>query len=210
MWWLIPVGIGVGLKLLYDVVSDEEYEARRRWEGKREEVEKSIEEHQRNIYNHIQHAQFSYDFHLLVNLHYSSSQIANSAYRLLDDARSSVLGMNKMLAKSKEDRSTLQVALADAKQMQDRQATYEIYEQLKMIHDLRKNVFTDRDMVTVQQKALLAEVRRLNNQTKELKEFIRDRCDNGGREWYERLEKRKMGGQYSVEQYVNTQDGFFF
>src|SRR5690554_6003010 len=111
MWWLIRVG----LKLLYDAVSEEEYKARERWESKREEVEKSIDDHRRSIENHIQEAQCSYDFHFLVDLHYSSSQVANSAYQLLDDARKSFSGMSKMLKKSKEQRSALQQELEEAR-----------------------------------------------------------------------------------------------
>ncbi len=191
MWWLIPIGIGVGLKLLYDAVSEEEYEARERWESKREEVEKSIEEHRRNIENHIQEAQRSYDFRFLVDLHYSSSQVANSAYQLLDDARKSFSGMSKMLKKSKEQRSALQQELEEDRRIKDRNKIHETIEQLKMVNELRKSVFEDRDRVKEQQTHFLSEVQRLNNQTKELKEFIRDRCDDGGQEWYDRLEARK-------------------
>ena len=197
MWWLIPIGVGVGLKLLYDAVSEEEYEARKRWEIKREEVKRSIKEHQENIEAHIQQAQKSYDFHLLVDLHYSSSQVANSAYQLLDDARSSFSGMSKMLKKSKEQRAALQHDLKEAKRNKDRKKIHETIEQLKMINDLRKSVFDDRDKVREQKDNFLAEVRRLNNQTRELKEFIRDRCGDGGREWYERLEARRRARRIS-------------
>ena len=104
MWWLIPVGIGVGLKLLYDSVSDDEYKARERWESKRIEVEKTIEEHQENIDAHLKESQNSYDFYFLNELHYSSVQISNAAYQLLDDSRSSFNGINKMLKKAKEQK----------------------------------------------------------------------------------------------------------
>ncbi len=192
MWWIIPVvGVGAGLKLLYDVVSEEEREARTRWENKREEVERSLEEHQRNIESHIQQAQNSYDFHFLVDLHYSSSQVANAAYHLLNDAKSSFSGMSKMLKKSKEQRSFLQTELEEAERNQSRKAIYETIEQLKMVNELRKSVFNDRDKVKEQKVNFLAEVQRLNRQTKKLKEFIRDRCGDGGREWYNRLEARR-------------------
>ena len=199
MWWLIPigVGVGVGVKLLYDAVSEEEYEARKRWDNKREEVERSIKEHQANIEAHIQRAQSSYDFHFLVDLHYSSSQVANSAYQLLDDARISFSGMSKMLKKSTEQRSVLQQELEEARRIKDHQKIHAIIEQLKMINDLRKSVFEDRDKVREQKSQFLAEVQRLNNQTGYLKNFIRDRCDDGGRKWYDRLEARKKDRRMS-------------
>lgn len=192
MWWLIPVGIGVGLKLLYDAVTEEEYAARQRWEETREEVEKSIEEHQQNIDLHIKQAKDSYDFHFLVDLHYSSMNVANSAYKLLGDAKSSFDGMSKMLKKSKDQRAFLQVELDTAKRSNDRKAIHETIEQLKMINELRKNIFSDRDKVKEQRNSFLEEVRRLNSQTKELKEFIRDRCGHGGQKWHNRLECRKQ------------------
>ncbi len=190
MWWFIPIGIGVGLKLIYDAVSSEEYEARERWEEKRENLERTIKEHQENIEKHIQEAQNSYDFHFLVDLHYSSSQVANSAYKLLNDARSSFSGMSKMLQKSKEQRTILQKELKKAESCHNKKKIYEIIEELKMINDLRKNIFDDREKIKKQKEQFLAEVKRLNNQTRKLKEFIRDRCEDGGREWYDRLEAR--------------------
>ncbi len=196
MWWLIPIGVGVGLKLLYDAVSEEEYEARERWEDKREEVERSIEEHQTNIEEHINQAQRSYDFHFLIDLHFSSMKVANSAYQLLDDANSSFNGMSKMLKKSKEQRTALQSELENAKDSKDKKAIYEVIEQLKMVNDLRKNVFADRDKMKAQKEQFLSEVKRLNNQTRELKEFIRDRCDDGGKKWYDRLEARKQAKRW--------------
>ena len=198
MWWLLPIGVGVGiLKLLYDAVSEEEYEARRRWESKRKEVERSVKEHQENIEAHIQQAQNSYDFHFLVDLHYSSSQVANSAYQLLCDARSSFSGMSKMLKKSKEQRAVLQCDLEEARRNKDRKRIHETIEQLKVVNDLRKSVFDDRDRVREQKDRFLAEVRLLNSQTRELKEFIRDRCGDGGREWYQRLEARRRARRIS-------------
>lgn len=196
MWWLIPIGVGVGLKLLYDAVSEEEYEARERWEDKREEVERSIEEHQTNIEEHINQAQRSYDFHFLIDLHFSSMKVANSAYQILDDANSSFNGMSKMLKKSKEQRTALQSELENAKDSKDKKAIYEVIEQLKMVNDLRKNVFADRDKMKAQKEQFLSEVKRLNNQTRELKEFIRDRCDDGGKKWYDRLEARKQARRW--------------
>lgn len=197
MWWLIPVGIGVGLKLIYDAVSEEEREARQRWESKREEVEKSIEEHRRNIENHIKQAQSSYDFHFLVDLHFSSMKVADAAYQLLDDARSSFDGMSKMLKESKEQRTALQAKLKKEKRNNNRGSIRETIEELKMVHELRKNVFADRDKVKEQREGFLDEVRRLNNQTRGLKELIRDRCGYKGREWYNRLETKKQARRLS-------------
>lgn len=192
MWWLLPIGIGVGVKLIYDAASEDERKARKRWKRKCLEVENAIAQQQEILRNHLKRAQESYNFHHLVGLHHASVQAANSAYQLLNDASSSFNGMSKMLMQAKEQRSQLQAELEYAKLSQDRQAVHETIEQLKLIHQLRTQIFEDRKQVQQQQASLLAEVRRLNQQTAELKKSIRDHCGEYGREWYQRLETRKQ------------------
>lgn len=190
MWWLIPAA-GVALKLIYDVISLEEQEARERWENKREEAENTLAVNELNIKNHIFNTQNIYNYSKLVQLHYSSVKAANYAYKLLGDARSSIRTMNKMLKKAKERRTNLQKKLAKAKQNKDRKKIFEIIEELKMVNELRRNLFEDRDKVRTQESNLLTKVRRLNSETRELKKSIRDKCGVRGRRWYERLEERK-------------------
>jgi len=191
MFWMIPViAVGGALKLIYDASSSRERKARRRWERKRREVKRSVEEHRRNIENHIEQAQSSYNFHLLIDLHYSSVSTGNAAYRLLQDARSTITGMNRMLYESLKQRKALRTNFAKARSNRDRDEIHEIGEQLEMVRDLRKNLFSDRLKVSGQAEELLAEVRRLNSRTRTLKEYIRDRCGRGGIRWYERLEYR--------------------
>lgn len=193
MWWLIPIGVvGVGLKLLYDSVSDDEFEARERWENKRIEVEKTIEEHQENIDIHLQQSQSSYDFYFLNELHYSSVKVSNVAYQLLDDSRTSFRGINKILKEAKERKKLLQSKLDKYKKEKNYNKIDEIKKELKMVNDLRRNVFDDRDKLELQKDSFLQEVQRLNHQTRELKELIRDRCGSKGEDWYFRLEDRKL------------------
>ena len=190
MWWLaIPVGV-VCLKLLYDAVTDDERDARQRWENKRREVERSLEDHQRNIEKHIAQAQRSYDFHFLADLHYSSIKVADAAHKLLNDASISISGMSKMLQAAKEQRALLQVRLENARQEKNKEIIHDTIEQLKIVNEVRKNIFDDKDKVKEQQASFLKEVKKLNNQTRELKECIRDRCGSGGLSWFNKLEAR--------------------
>jgi len=190
MWWLIPVGL-IGLKLLYDAMSDDEREARQRWEHKRREVESRIEEHQSTIDKHCAQAQSRYDFHFLRDLHYSSMRVADTAYQLLADAGSSIAGMNKMLQEAKAQKTLLQVRLDKARQENNKALIQDTSEQLKMVSELRKGIFTDKAKVKAQQSAFLKEVKKLNRQTSALKACIRDRCGNGGLVWFNQLEARK-------------------
>ena len=210
MWWLIPVGglaggVAGGLVgLIYSAVSEEEREARQRWEEMLWDVERSIEEHQRNIDAHFAQAQYSYNFQILVDEHYDSMQTADRAYKLLDDARSSENGMNKMLKEAKDQRTFLREKLKKAiknknkrfiflkkmRQKKNKALIRDIELQLKGIRELRESVFEDRDKVKAQRASFLQDVRGLNNRTRELKELIRDQCGTRGLGWFNRLEER--------------------
>jgi len=186
MWWLIPIGIGVG-KLVYDYFSNQEIEARKRWENKRKEVRRTVEEHQHNIEIHIQEVKSSYDFKLLTDIHYSSFIVANSAYKLLDDARTSLNAIGKIILKTKSEKNEL---LAKIKQVKTKEEKKELIENLKLINELRTDLFNDKDKVKLQRDEFYNEVKRLNQQTNELKIFIKERCGRKGTDWFNRLEER--------------------
>ncbi|WP_020585826.1 hypothetical protein [Desulfobacter curvatus] len=201
-WWKIALGVGAALggaavvsKIIYDVVEEDEREARENWERKRKEVSRSVEEHRENIEQHIAEAQSSYDYHFLVDLHYSSVKVADQAYSLLQDARSSLVGLGKMLKKAKEEIARLQKELNVAKEQKDRGKFSEFLEQIKIVKSMRKDLFNDRDKVQTQRDSFLADVRQLNSRTRSLKEAIRDRCGDRGKDWYCRLEMRKLQRQ---------------
>ncbi len=202
MWWLIPVGVGVALKAIYDAVSEEEREARQRWEETRGRVERSVWEHQRSVESHLAQARHSYNFQVLVDAHYSSMKAADTAYKLLDDARSSEKGINKMLKEETNQRTILRERLKKSKakkfilfkkmrEKKNKASIRDIELQLKGIREMRKNLFDDRDKVKAQKESFLNEVRVLNNRTRKLKELIRDECGSKGRDWFNRLEARK-------------------
>lgn len=203
MWWLIPIGVGGVAALIYNAVSGKEREARQRWEENRWEVERSIGEHQRNIEVHFAQAQYSYNFHVLVDEHYGSMKAADAAYKLLDDVRSSLDGMNKMLKEAKDQRTCLQEELQKARQQKDRALIRDTIEQLKIVHEMRKTLFDDRDKVKAQRVSFLQEVRSLNNRTRELKELIRDQCGTRGLDWFNRLEERTRRKRLSEGRYKN-------
>ena len=204
-WWETLIGVGVAVggaavlgKIIYDVVDEVECEARGSWEQKRLEVSTSVEKHTEDIKRHIQNAQSSYDFYSLIDLHYSSFSVADQAYALLQDARSSLIGLGKMLRKAKEEKQRLQREFEEAKAENSRSRSADILERLKLVNSMRKNLFDDRNKVRSQKEGFFAEVRRLNSQTFNLKETIRDRCGAKGSEWYRKLEMRRMQRRESL------------
>jgi hypothetical protein len=186
MWWLaIPIGF-LGLKLIYEAASEDERQARQRWENKRQEVAYSVAQHQRSISRHLRQAQGGYDFHHYVDLHFASMQAADAAYQLLNDARSCLRD-----GRHAEQKDTLEMKLQAAKQARNRALFDSMLEELKIVTALRKSIFDDRDKVRAQREALLQEVQTLNEQTRQLKVCIRDRCGPKGADWFYRLEARK-------------------
>lgn len=193
MWWIaIPVGIGLGLKLISDVISEEERSARRSWETARVRVERSLDEHKRNIETHLHQAQSSYDFHFLTDLHYSSVKTANLAYKSFNDAKLSLQGINKMLVSANQQRAQYQQTLEQAKANKNKALIHDTITELKSINEMRKNLFQDRDNVKQQLNQLLEKVQQLNSRTYDLKQRIKTSCGKGGQLWYQRLEAKKQ------------------
>jgi FtsZ-binding cell division protein ZapB len=177
---------------IYGIVSEEEKNARRRWEKKRDEVTNTLKYHHRKISEHIRQRNENYRFHQLVNLHYSSVLKANAAYKLLQDARTSIGSINKMLKAAKEQKIKLQKMIDDAKIKNDRESVSKLIHELRLLNEFRNKLFDERDDLYAQKDHLYNEVKKLNAETRKLKEHIRDNCGERGMLWYEKLEERKM------------------
>ena len=192
MIWVLPVLAAMGVSAwIYNSVSEEEQRAQRQWHEKRRSVQKTLSEHRSHIERHIRQAQSSHDFHYLVEMHYSSVQIANAAYKLLDDARISLRAIGTMINNTKQRKLSLERDLAFAKGQKNRDAIVRIIEELKQINASRRALFEEKDKQKAEKDNLYQEVKRLNQQTGELKQHIRHRCGSKGQIWFQNLERRK-------------------
>lgn len=192
-WYALPIlAVGAIGAWLFNSVSESEKQAEMSWQKKRIEVEKTLVEHQKNIEKHISQARDSYDFHFLVDMHYSSVKVADSAYKLLSDARESLNGLGKMIVNTKQRKLELEKELENAKKDKNKNEIHRIVEELKMINELRRELFFQKEILISQKNSFYNEVKRLNNQTSNLKHFIRQRCGGRGIQWYNKLEARKL------------------
>lgn len=186
MYWLIPVGIiGIGA-LLYSALDNSAGQKRKEWESKYRQVQDDVESHRKNIEAHLARAQASYDFYLLTSLHYSSMKVADEAYKLLSSSNEALDAIGDTLQKAKEK-------IAELKPIRDSASgtkRIEISQEIDSLYKLREALFPDKDILKAQRDNFLAEVKRLNNQTRTLKEAIRDRTGSKGKDWYERLSAR--------------------
>lgn len=193
-WWILgAVALLGGGAAILATVSSEEKEARRRWDEKRADVEKSVEDHRRNIEEHLQEAQQSYDFYLLTNLHFSSMRVADSAYALLKDAKSSLATIYRILDQISEKKLHIKSSLTTA----NKEYKSKLLAELKSHNSFKSTVLEDLAKVKPQREHLEHEVKRLNQQTRLLKEAIRDRCGSKGFSWFQRLEERKAAKMIS-------------
>ena len=195
-WWAIGglALLGVGTAAILSSVSKEEREARERWAVKHSEAEKTVEEHRKNIEAHIRAAQASYDFHFLTNLHFSSLRVADNAFGLLNDARSSLATIYQILDRIAEQKN-IQKSLLSSTMPQNRKI---IFSEISSLNEFKSSVLGDLSKVKPQREHLLSEVKRLNEQTRNLKMAIRDRCGHKGKEWYDRLEARSLSRRISA------------
>ena len=189
--WLIGGAIVLSaLGVTVYTLNKEEEKSRQRWHKKRKEVKLTIEQHRQRIARHIEEATTTYNFHFLVNLHYSFVVCGNESYKFFNDARTTLKGLNKILYDTKIYKSELKNKLNQAKKENNYQLLKNIYKEIKLLNELRNQLFLERDQIKKQQEELLREVHRLNHQTHKLKILIKERCGEKGRQWYERLQKR--------------------
>lgn len=187
MWWMVPVGVVGAAAAIYAYFSSEEREAAERWQRDRARVERTLEEHRRNIEANIAAAELSANYRFLLDLHHSSFRIADEAYRLKRDADATLDTMRRMLDDAKSRRADFQRELRVARAPEERAR---LRDEVQMLHELIDTVQPRFRQVIDEKRHFAAELARLNEQTRALKEAIRDRCGSRGREWYERLEAR--------------------
>ena len=192
MWFLIPVAaVAVGLAFLYENVTEEEKRAAQARKEKRNELEQTIEDHERNIRNYLRARTQILNYHEMVEYHYSSVQVANAAYNLMKNSQVALLGLNNLIHKTNSHRKNLQRDIELAKQENKKQIVYEKIKEIKIINAIRTQQFEERDILKQQTEEFNKKLRELNIQTSEIKEKIRVSCGQRGRDWYDRLENRK-------------------
>lgn len=170
--------------------NNDDERARKNWQNKRAETEKTIKDHQAFIDEHLKKAEESSNFHHLTEIHYSSMMVANEAYGLLKDARKTLDGIGTLLSKTIKHKKNLQAQI-ESKGTPNKK---ELKEELNALNQMRKGYFNERDITKKEQDDMLERVKNLNQGTRDLKLHIKDNCGSTGTDWYERMEhKRKTG-----------------
>lgn len=192
MWFVVPViAIGTSLAYLYNSITEEEKQAETSWKNKRSEVEKTLDEHNKNIRNYLKNKRNEYNYYEMVDYHYSSVKIANVAYSLMNNSKASLRGINNLIVKTNEHRKKLQNQIEQAKIEGNKNTLFEKIEEIKIVNAIRKTQFEERDTIKKQTEDFYKRVKDLNIQTADIKNRIKLNCGQKGYDWYERLELRK-------------------
>jgi uncharacterized membrane-anchored protein YhcB (DUF1043 family) len=186
MWFLIPIA-GLVVAGIVALVSEEEASARSNWENKYQGAKDEVENLRRNIESHLSETRSTYDFYVLNEYYYSSFRFADNAYKLLNDSRTSLSSLKKMIDAANEKRREISVRLESK---MSREAKTEHIGELRNLTEFRDALQQDFNKVLAQKRDFADEVTRLNQQTEKLKTAMHERCGSKGREWYANLQQR--------------------
>jgi uncharacterized membrane-anchored protein YhcB (DUF1043 family) len=186
MWFLIPIA-GLVVAGIVALVSEDEASARNNWEHKYQGAKDEVESLRRNIERHLDENRKIYDFYVLNESYYSSFRFADSAYKLMNDSRLSLISIEKMIDVANKKRREISKRL---ERKMSREEKSENIGELRNLTEFRDALQQDYNKVFAQKVDLTEEVARLNKQTARLKAVMRERCGSKGREWYANLEQR--------------------
>lgn len=186
MWFLIPIA-GLVVAGIVALASEEEASARRSWENKYQGAKDEVESLRRDIERHLSETRSTYDFYVLNEYYYSSFRFADNAYKLLNDSRTSLGGLKKMIDATNDKRREISKRL-ESKMSREDKAEY--IGELRNLTEFRDALQQDFNKVLAQKCDFAEEVARLNQQTEKLKTAMRERCGLKGREWYANLQQR--------------------
>jgi cold shock CspA family protein len=190
MWWIIGLAI-VGIfgiaQAILESLRKEVARERQQWEESYQKLEAEVKYYQKLLDQKLRVAQTSYNFEELTNLHYVSTKAANSTYKMLKGSRKTLAAMGRAIVDAAKQRKKLE-------RKKRRTILWEaarIEKEIQSLHKLRDDILTpDKNRVKAQRDKLKREVDRLNKQTGELRDMIRDRCGARGRAWYNALMER--------------------
>lgn len=176
---------GVVLALL----DNETRQQHEQFQRKESQVRRETAQQRANIQAAIARKSAYQEYRQYIEMHYASVQTANQAYELYAAAKYVIAQLHNQLKISGEKIGHLKQqrlhASGTMRQMlkQNLDLQYNIHHELKQAIEAYK-----------QQKSLhYQEMKKLNEATAALKDYIRHRTGEAGQAWYDRLQQRRLG-----------------
>ncbi|MBE7686556.1 hypothetical protein F7647_10890 [Tenacibaculum piscium] len=174
MYWLaIPILLGI-YALFNESSSKEEKNAKENWVNKKKDIQHRIIENRSEIEQKISNNKNIQNFEVLRNMHYSSFTVANVAWKLLEDAKTYIHGIENMISNSIKEKNKTSNK-----------------NDLNKINNYINALKREKEKIKTESNKMRTELTKLNSQTSRLKYTIRNKCGHQGENWYNRLEERK-------------------
>ena len=158
-----------------------------RFQRKESQLRRETAQQRANIQAAMARSAAYQEYRQYIEMHYASVQTANQAYALYASAKHVIDQLYKQLNISGE-----QIMLLKQQRQQqqgtDREATHQ---SLQHQYDIHRELKQSIEAYKQQKNAYYLDIKKLNEATSELKQYIRNNTGKPGREWYERLQQRR-------------------
>jgi hypothetical protein len=184
----IVVGIGIGAAVLY-LLDAETKSQHERCERKRSQVRRETAQQREKIQAALQSTAEYQEYKKYIEMHHASKQTADQAFELYASTKKVLNGLYTQLKSSGETIGQLkqqrQEALGADKEI--------IQQMLKQHRDIHAQIKSAIEGYKAESECFLQELRSLNEATAQLKLHISLNTGKPRREWFARLEQRRLG-----------------
>lgn len=189
---MLPIVLG-GVAVLAGIavwVASESESAEAEWYARKNDLVNEMDYQRSFLKSYYAEKEKNVQFYHLVNEHYKSVQLANSAYQLLTNCKMMISTDREAIKLLKAHRRDLAVKMKisasdrDSLVLERDLISQEIDRYYQMVADKNE-----------EQQQFLQKVQMLNNETRQLKLMIRDSTGAKGRDWYARSEARRQNRQ---------------
>lgn len=179
------VAVGAVLYLL-DSETKSQHE---RWQRKSKQLSRETAAQRARIQAAIQNSAEYQEYRKYVEMHQASKQTADQAFELYKGSKTVLKGLYAQLKCSGEQIGQLK----QQRQTLTGQDKVQVQEMLQQQREIHAQIKAAIETYKVESENFLQEVRALNEATAQLKQYIRFNTGKLGREWFARLEQRRLG-----------------
>ena len=187
---MLPIlaGVAIGAAVLY-LLDAETQSQHDRWERKRSQVRRETAQQREKIQAALKSTAEYQEYKKYIEMHHASKQTADQAFELYASTKKVLNGLYTQLKCSGETIGQLKQQRQEALGTEKEQ----IQQMLKQQRDIHTQIKTAIDGYKAERESFLKDLRSLNEATAQLKQHIRLHTGKPGREWFARLEQRRLG-----------------
>ena len=186
--WQVALGavvLGGAVLALLDRETRDQHE---RFQRKERQLRLETAEQRVRIQKAMQRSAAYLEYKQYIEMHYNSVQTANQAFELYTSAKNVI---NQLSTQLKFSGDQIQQLKHQRNQLQrvEREVVHQQLQTQYLIHKELKQSIQD---YKIQKDNYYLEIKKLNEETAQLKQYIRLNTGKMGQEWYARLEQRRL------------------